>query len=167
MTEPTIHGDHSAGEDGGPSNTTVRGEHSRTRAVVQIGRNGNIFYYADGDIDFLVVDERTPRDRVYALSQHKVAPAVIDELIGSDRIGRWGDMPGTEAAIRAFISASRLRGRNSLSFSERTNNEATAGGSGCSASASLFIPAAWSRKVAAPPRMPGLSGTKTRLAQPN
>jgi hypothetical protein len=103
MTEPTIHGDHLTSEDGGP-NTTVRGERPRTRAVVQIARNGNLSYYADGDIDFLVIDERCPRDRVFALSRHRVAPAVIDELIGSDRIGRWGDMPGTEAAILAFLN---------------------------------------------------------------
>ena len=57
----------------------------------------------NGDIDFLVVDERTPRDRVYALSRHRVAPAVIDDLIGNDRIGQEGDMPVTEEAIRAII----------------------------------------------------------------
>jgi hypothetical protein len=32
-----------------------------------------------------------------------VVPAVIDKLIGKDRIGRLGDIPGTEAAIRVFI----------------------------------------------------------------
>jgi hypothetical protein len=32
-----------------------------------------------------------------------VVPAVIDRLICNDRIGRLGDMPGTEAAIRVFI----------------------------------------------------------------
>ena len=32
-----------------------------------------------------------------------VVPAVIDKLIGNDRIGRLGDIPGTEAAIRVFI----------------------------------------------------------------
>jgi hypothetical protein len=88
MTEPTIHGDDLTSEDGRSCNTAVRGEHPRTRAVVQIAPNGDLSYYADGDLDFLVIDERCPRDRVYALSQHKVAPAVIDELIGSDPIGR-------------------------------------------------------------------------------
>jgi hypothetical protein len=47
---------------------------------------------ADGDIDFLVIDERCPRDRVYALSSHRVSPSKIDELIGESRIGRWGDI---------------------------------------------------------------------------
>jgi hypothetical protein len=70
---------------------------------VQIDQHGDLHYYTDSDIDFLVVDERCPRDRVFALSDRQVAPAVIDELIGNDRIGRWGDMPGTEAAICAFI----------------------------------------------------------------
>jgi hypothetical protein len=98
MTEPTIHGDDLTSEDGRSCNTAVRGEHPRTRAVVQIARNGDPSYYADGDIDFLVIDERFPHDRVYALSTHQVAPDVVDELIGSDRIGRWGDMPDTEAS---------------------------------------------------------------------
>jgi hypothetical protein len=75
----------------------------RTRVVVQIGERGDQYYYADGDVDFLVIDERCPRDRVFALSRHQVPPAVIDELIGNDRIGRWGDMPGTEAAILAYL----------------------------------------------------------------
>jgi len=104
MTELTIRGDHLTSEDGGPSNATVRGEHPRTRAVVQIAPNGDPTYYADGDIDFLIIDERCPRDRVYAHSSHRVARSEIDELIGDSRIGRWGDMPGTEAAILAFLN---------------------------------------------------------------
>ena len=75
----------------------------RTRVVVQVDERGNQFYYADGDVDFLVIDERCPRDRVFALSSRQVPPAVIDELIGNDRIGRWGDMPGVEAAILAYL----------------------------------------------------------------
>jgi hypothetical protein len=105
MTAPTIPGDHLTSEDAGSSDGSVGSEPStRTRAVVQVARNGNLSYYADGDIDFLVIDERCPRDRVFALSDRQVAPAVIDELIGNDRIGRWGDMPGTEAAILAFLN---------------------------------------------------------------
>jgi hypothetical protein len=104
MTAPTIPGDHLTSENAGFSDGNVGSEPAtRTRAVVQIDRQGQLFYYADGDIDFLVVDERTPRDRVYALSRHRVAPAVIDELIGNDRIGRLGDMPGREEAIRTFV----------------------------------------------------------------
>jgi hypothetical protein len=105
MTAPTIPGDYLTIDDAGSSDSTVGSEPAaRTRAVVRVARNGDLFYYADGDIDFLVIDERCPRDRVFALSQHRVGPAVIDELIGSDRIGRWGDMPGTEAAILAFLN---------------------------------------------------------------
>jgi len=104
MTAPAIPGDHLTSEDAGSSDGSVgSGPSTRTRAVVQIDRQGQLFYYVDGDIDFLVVDERTPRDRVYALSRHRVAPAVIDDLIGNDRIGQEGDMPVTEEAIRAFI----------------------------------------------------------------
>jgi hypothetical protein len=87
MTASTIPSDHLTSGDASDGN--VGSEPStRTRAVVQVARNGDLFYYADGDIDFLVIDERCPRDRVFALSQHRVAPAVIDELIGSDCIGR-------------------------------------------------------------------------------
>jgi hypothetical protein len=100
MTAPTKPSDHLT-TDVRSSDGSVGSEHStRTRAVVQVARNGDLSYYADGEIEFLVIDERCPRDRVFALSQHKVAPTVIDELIGSDRIGRWGDMPGTEAATQ-------------------------------------------------------------------
>jgi hypothetical protein len=89
MTASTIPGDYLTIEDAGSSDSTVGSEPAtRTRAVVRVARNGDLSYYADGDIDFLVIDERCPRDRVFALSQHKVAPAVIDALIGSDRIGR-------------------------------------------------------------------------------
>jgi len=91
MTAPTIPGDHLTSEDAGSSDGSVGSDPPReTRAVVQIDRQGQLFYYVDGDIDFLVVDERTPRDRVYALSSHRVAPAVIDDLIGNDRIGLGG-----------------------------------------------------------------------------
>ena len=76
MTASTIPGDHLTSEDAGSSDSNVGSEPStRTRAVVQVARNGNLSYYADGDIDFLVIDERCPRD-----------------------------MPGTEAAILAFLN---------------------------------------------------------------
>ena len=89
MTAPTIPGDHLTSAEANSPDSRVGSEHStRTRAVVRVARNGDLSYCADGDIDFLVIDERCPRDRVFALSQHRVAPAVIDELIGSDRIGR-------------------------------------------------------------------------------
>jgi hypothetical protein len=105
MTVSTIHGDRLTSDDADCSNSDVRAEHARrTRAVVQLDKRGNLFYYADGDIDFLVIDERYPRDRVYALSSHEVPPAVIDQLIGDDRIGRLCDMPGIEEGIRAYIN---------------------------------------------------------------
>src|SRR3954471_19725591 len=90
-----------------PDNDGCNTDHSqpteRTRVVVQYDERGNQFYYSDGYVDFLVIDERCPRDRVFALSSRQVPPAVIDELISNDRIGRWGDMPGVEAAIHAYL----------------------------------------------------------------
>jgi hypothetical protein len=125
MTELTIPGDHLTSDGAGFSNTRVGSECAmRTRAVVQVDRHGNQFYYADGDIDFIIIDGRRPRDRVYALSRHQVAPAVIDELIGNDRIGRLGDMPVTEQAIGAFTNSHPFHSRNSLSLlGERTSND--------------------------------------------
>jgi hypothetical protein len=57
-----------------------------------------------------------------------VVPAVIDKLIGNDRIGRLGDMLGAEAAIRVFILGESAPQPKLTSFSERTNNEAIARG---------------------------------------
>jgi hypothetical protein len=92
-----------------------------TRAVVQIDVDGNLHYFADGSIDFLIIDERCPRDRVYALSNHQVKPDVIDRLIGTDRIGRLGDMPGTEEAIRAEMEG-RLPRRPTLTLISEEQN---------------------------------------------
>jgi hypothetical protein len=43
-----------------------------------------------------------PKGRAIGLPS-LVVPAVIDKLIGNDRIGRLGDMLGAEVAIRVFI----------------------------------------------------------------
>ena len=75
------------------------------RVVVRYDEYGNADYYSDGgDIDLLIIDERCPRDRVYLHGSHAAADGVIDALINGDRIGRLGDMPGTEAEIRALLS---------------------------------------------------------------
>lgn len=76
---------------------------SKPRVVVHMDANGNLDFMADGDVDLFTVDERVPRDRVYQMSNHRVAPERIDELFGTSRIGRLGDMPVTEAAIRALL----------------------------------------------------------------
>jgi hypothetical protein len=56
-----------------------------------------------GDVEIICIDEGCPRDRVYLCGNHKAADGEIDALIGDSRIGKKGDMPGTEAAIRAYL----------------------------------------------------------------
>jgi hypothetical protein len=73
------------------------------RVVVHIDHVGNENYMADGDVDFFVVDERAPRDRVFQLSNHIVHPQEITNVLGTSRVGRIGDMPGVEAEIAALI----------------------------------------------------------------
>ncbi len=74
------------------------------RAVIHIDVHGNQTYFVDSDIDFIIVDERVPRDRVYQMSDPRVDPGEIDVIIGQSRIGKKGDMPGVEAEIRALIN---------------------------------------------------------------
>jgi hypothetical protein len=74
------------------------------RIVVHIDEHGNQNYLADGDVDFFIIDERAPRDRVYQMSDTRVPRRMITKLIGKSRIGRLGDMPGVEAEIRALVN---------------------------------------------------------------
>lgn len=73
------------------------------RVVVHINENGIHDYMADFAVDFYVVDERCPRDRVYQLSDPVVDEQKITDILGTSRVGRLGDMPGAEAALRAYI----------------------------------------------------------------
>jgi hypothetical protein len=55
--------------------------------VVHINADGNVrFMRGSDDIDLLVIDERTPSDRVYATST-VVGADVISKLIGNSHIG--------------------------------------------------------------------------------
>lgn len=75
------------------------------RVAVRILTNGDMEFYADEDVDFLVVDESAPRDRVFQIREAlNVGPEKIDKLLGDSRIGQPGDMPVTEARIRAILN---------------------------------------------------------------
>lgn len=75
-----------------------------TRVVVRYDEHGNADYYSDGGaVDLLIIDERCPRDRVYLHGSHATETSAIDALIGSDRVGSLGDMPGVEATICALM----------------------------------------------------------------
>jgi hypothetical protein len=60
-------------------------------------------YSATPGMRFLSISELTARDRVFQVSA-LISHAEIDRLIGDSRIGRIGDMPGTEARIRARLA---------------------------------------------------------------
>lgn len=82
----------------------VEGALPAPRMVVRYDEHGNPEYHSDGaEIDLLIIDERCPRDRVYLHGSHAAEDGAIDALINGDRIGRLGDMPGAEAAVRAFM----------------------------------------------------------------
>lgn len=73
------------------------------RVVIRFDERGEMNVVSDGgEVDLLFIDERCPRDRVYLHGSHSVPDGVIDALIDGCRIGRLGDMPGAEAAVRAF-----------------------------------------------------------------
>ena len=75
----------------------------KPRVVVHIDEFGNHGYLTDGDIDLFCIDERAPNDRVYQFSDRKVKRSEITKLMGKSRVGKLGDMPVTEAAIRALM----------------------------------------------------------------
>lgn len=75
----------------------------KPRVVIRF-ENGWWTVHSDrGEVEILYIDEGCPRDRVYLYSDHRAEDGEIDAMIGTSRIGKKGDMPGTEAAIRAFI----------------------------------------------------------------
>jgi hypothetical protein len=75
-----------------------------TRVVYHLREDGTWQMLADGPVTILVIDERVPRDRVYQMSEKVICShEAIDRLIGDSRIGKLGDMPGAEAAVRAFL----------------------------------------------------------------
>ncbi len=65
------------------------------RVVVHYDENGEATFYAEGDVQLLIVDERAPNDRVYECSDRSDA-SEIDEIIGTDKIGTRFD--GSKAA---------------------------------------------------------------------
>lgn len=67
------------------------------RVVVHYDERGEVTYYADGDVQLLIVDERAPDDRVYEWLDRD-APGAIDGVIGKSHVGnRWD---GSKAARR-------------------------------------------------------------------
>lgn len=87
----------------------VDGELKVPRVAVHFDEHGNADYLSDGgEVDLLIIDERCPRDRVYLHGSHPAKDGDIDALIGSDNIGRLGDMPEVENAVRAHMDGQPL-----------------------------------------------------------
>jgi hypothetical protein len=70
--------------------------------VVHIDRDGSENYLACGDVRLLVIDERTPHDRVYEMSS-RITQEQLDAIIGGSPVGSCADE--RHAAIAARINA--------------------------------------------------------------
>lgn len=65
--------------------------------IVRFDDDGELEFYAEGDVRLLIIDERCDTDRVYEISD-RYTRSQIDELIGDGTIGHRFD--GSAAAIR-------------------------------------------------------------------
>lgn len=63
--------------------------------IVRYDDDGEIEFYAEGDVRLLIVDERCSADRVYEITDRYTRQQVA-EIIGDDKIGSRFD--GSEAA---------------------------------------------------------------------
>jgi len=63
--------------------------------IVRYDDDGEIEFYAEGDVRLLIVDERAPDDRVYEVHNRHTREQV-EGIIGDDRIGTRFD--GSDAA---------------------------------------------------------------------
>ena len=77
------------------------------RVVIVHGLGGETSVYTDFDAEIIEIDEWAPGDRLYrrdpALMRQDAA--FLDALIGDGPIGRRGDRPELEQAIRAAKAA--------------------------------------------------------------
>lgn len=74
------------------------------RVAIRITEDGDTEFYADEPVDFLCVDERCKRDRVFQWSHPVIGADAMDALIGESRIGVAGDMPMVEARVRRYLA---------------------------------------------------------------
>lgn len=58
--------------------------------LVHITDSGLPFYYFCGEVDFVIVDETAPNDRVYVMTQ-ETARVKMENLIGDGEIGSCND----------------------------------------------------------------------------
>ena len=71
-------------------------------AIVQFAADGEISFFAAGDVRFLVVDERAPNDRVYEITDRET-PGTIAAIIGDDEMHNKHD--ARHAAVAAKVLA--------------------------------------------------------------
>ena len=76
----------------------------RPTCLIHISEEGVPYFYHNGDVDFIIVDERSPNDRVYLLTEQ---PPIddIERIIGISDIGSQFDK--RHDAIKHRIEAAR------------------------------------------------------------
>ena len=72
--------------------------------VVHIGIGGDVNYLMAGPVDFFVVDERSPHDRVYQMT-HEATRDGIAAVLGEDAIGSRHDARHPAIAARIIAAA--------------------------------------------------------------
>lgn len=95
-------------------------------AIVHITLDGWSLYYATPGVRMLVIDETCPRDRVLEIIPD-LSDAKVAQLVGGCRVGRLGDMPGTEAAIAAMLNGEPAPTGPSLTVIERATEDGDVG----------------------------------------
>ncbi len=83
--------------------------------IVHINADGEQTYHLRGDAELLIVDERTPHDRVYRYTTQS-ALCDIGRILGDDAIGSKGDTRHPALAAKIERAA---EGKPVLSLVER------------------------------------------------
>lgn len=72
--------------------------------VMHIDVNGSWRFFSDELIDFYIIDERSPNDRVYNYrSIRPLKTGDFERLVGDDPIGRLGDPGDLNDRIREVL----------------------------------------------------------------
>lgn len=77
------------------------------RIILRFENPGDVpqVYTDDPSLEVLTISEFAPADRVYQLTQiSRVSPETLNHIIGGNRVGRLGDMPGAEARVRRLLA---------------------------------------------------------------
>jgi hypothetical protein len=72
--------------------------------IILTGEDGfQTAHYTEG-VTVYSIDERSKSDRVYQMTTGLCSPDQIKALLGDSEVGRFGDRPAAEQAIRAALA---------------------------------------------------------------